>query len=1000
LPHRIEVVSDVINAEGEGIKKRVLNDLGISLDSVRTVTAYNIDADLPLPELEKLGQELFSDRVTEKYSTDSHLADGIDFNWLIEKGFRPGVTDDVGKTSEDGIKDILGKDVKVYASKQYLLSGKLKRDEVKAIASLLTKTVVEQYKYRSSRQWQRNPLGVYMPVVKLVKPKLGTFDFNVSDGEIMEIITNNGLALNLEGTKIFMEYFNNLKIMEERRRLGLPDKPTDVETQCFAQTNCDHCKHTTFNGMYEYNDGDRREMIDSLLKTYIKASTEEIRRRLGRKDWLVSVFSDNSGVVVLDKDYNVLFKVETHNMPSALDPEPGADTGTAVVRDLLGTGKGGRPIYYSDILCFGNPSLADRLPHNILHPKRVTEGVRTGIEHGGNRKGIPVVNGTVRFDSYPFGTITRDGVIQTYVRPLVYCGCGAIMPAMINNEPSHIKKADPGDLFIKIGGRTGADGIHGATISSGGLNPKSPIRSVQMASALTEKKNIDFVVEARDLALYKSVTDNGAGGLSCSGDEMALESGGLDMDLTNLPLKYQGLQDWEKLLSEAQEIMVFAVHPDKSQQFLDLAERRGVEATVLGRFTDSGYFNVYDSGRMVAHLDLNFLHRGLPQRHFEARWSQPKYEEPSFKQPDLDWALNRMLSRLNICSKEYFVRQYDHEVQASTVVKPLTGVKNDGPSDGAVLWPLELQKKGSRRGIVVANGINANYGLIDTYHMAASNIDEAIRNAVASGANPDRIALLDNFCWSSPEDEYRAAQLVRACKACYDYSIEFLTPFISGKDSMHNESVGNLDGKLMRIEVMPTLLIASLGMIHDINNSMTMDAKQPDSLIYVLGATNDETGGSEYYAMMGSEFNQAWVGNKVPKVNAASAKKLYRALYRAIQDGIVYSCHDCSDGGLGVALAEMAFAGGYGMKINLEKVPTPLKRDDHILFSESNSRFIVEVPQDRAYEFEKTMKGNIYAQVGIVSKKGRFNVYGLNGKQIMYEKIDDLKESWQKTLRW
>jgi len=454
------------------------------------------------------------------------------------------------------------------------------------------------------------------------------------------------------------------------------------------------------------------------------------------------------------------------------------------------------------------------------------------------------------------------------------------------------------------------------------------------------------------------------------------------------------------LLSESQERMTLAVTPENIERFMELSRKHDVEASVLGTFTNSGYFHVKYGDRQVADLDLEFLHDGVPKRRMVARWKPPEYEEPKFDQPDLDWVLKKLLSRLNIASKESVVRQYDHKVQGATVVEPLVGVRNDGPSDAAVLWPLEMQRKGSYRGIAISNGINANYGLIDTHHMAAANLDEAIRNAVAVGANPNRIAVLDNFCWSSSDEEQRLSQLVRACQALYDNAIVFGTPFISGKDSMFNDYRGKLDGQDVKISVPPTLLISALGIVPDIRKSMTMDVKNHGDLIYVIGSTHHELGGSEYYAMMGEELGKAaWIGSSVPKVDARNAIGRYRRLHKAIRNDYVSAVHDISDGGLGVALAEMAFSGGYGIRAELERLPTSTRRDDLTLFSESQSRFVVTVPEEYASVFESTMREG-YALIGNTVPRRAVIIYGANNRQIVNEKLDALQDAWQSTLRW
>jgi phosphoribosylformylglycinamidine synthase II len=544
------------------------------------------------------------------------------------------------------------------------------------------------------------------------------------------------------------------------------------------------------------------------------------------------------------------------------------------------------------------------------------------------------------------------------------------------------------------GGRIGKDGIHGATFSSTELDEKSPVSAVQIGDPITQKKMTDFLLEARDSRFYRCITDNGAGGLSCSVGEMARIPGGCELHLERAPLKYAGLDPWEILLSEAQERMTLAVPPDKIDDFLALARRRGVEATILGTYTDSDKFHVLYDRKTIAYLDMNFFHDGAPKKEMAARWQAPKPDEPTVPpEEDLTGDLLNLLSRLNICSKEPVIRQYDHEVQGTSVIKPLVGAENDGPSDAAVIRPI----LGRKEGIAVSNGINPCYGDIDTYHMVACVVDEAIRNIIAVGGKLGSIAGLDNFCWpdpivsdKTPDGEYKLAQLVRACKALYDYTTAFGVPCISGKDSMKNDyKMGEY-----RISVPPTLLFSAMGRIDDVEKCVTMDAKSPGDLVYVLGTTKAELGGSQYFAMHGA------VGSSVPGVDAKPAIRLYNSLSRAIEQRLVRSCHDCSDGGLGVALAEAAFAGALGMRIDLRAVPVEdLDRDDFILFSESQSRFVVTVSPDKREDFEKALSGNTFALVGEVTADARFEVLGLSGGVVLSADIRDLKESWQKPLR-
>jgi phosphoribosylformylglycinamidine synthase subunit PurSL len=989
MPVRLEVTfkPDYRDPLGESVRRGIIEDLGLNVEKVRTVEVYTIDAELTPQEVERLRCELFTDPVIQESSATSRLA--RDFSWVVEVGFRPGVTDNVGKTAREGIEEVLGRRLApaeaVYTSRQYLLTGRLTRDEAERIAGdLLANSLIQRWEIRSIEDWAEGyDTDIGVPKVRgTTQPRVDTIPLDVSDAALMQLSDRRMLALSLEEMRAIRAYYGQPSRRAERRALGLSEWPTDVELEALAQTWSEHCKHKIFNAHITYADeqGGVRE-IDSLFKTCIVRATERISRRV---DWLVSVFHDNAGVIRLNEDWNVSMKVETHNTPSALDPYGGALTGiVGVNRDPFGTGKGCQLLFNTDVLCFAPPDYSKPLPPRLMHPKRVFRGVHRGVRDGANQSGVPDVNGAILFDERFLG------------KPLVFCGTGGIMPATLHGQPAHEKGANPGDLIVMVGGRIGKDGIHGATFSSQELGEDSPVSAVQIGDPITQKKMFDFLLEARDQGLYSAITDNGAGGLSSSVGEMARHSKGCELHLDKAPLKYAGLQPWEILLSEAQERMTLAVPPEHVEALLTLAARRGVESTVLGRFTASGQFHALYNGQSVACLDMDFLHDGVPQMRLRASWRPPTLHEPHVPEPT-DYAdlLCAMLGRLNVCSKEAWVRQYDHEVQGTSVVKPFVGVQNDGPSDAAVLRPL----LGSDLGLVVANGICPRYGDIDTYHMVACAIDEAVRNVIAVGGRIGRIAGLDNFCWpdpipspTNPDAEYKLAQLVRANQALYEYCLAYDLPCISGKDSMKNDyRVSDT-----KISIPPTLLFSVLGVIEDVTSVVTMDAKRPGDVVYVLGETRAELGGSEYYALRGH------LGSSVPRVDAARARSLYEALSSAIARGLVASCHDCSDGGLGVALAETAFAGGFGVDIDLRRVPGAGDlRDDVTLFSESPSRFVVTVRAGQASAFESILAGSPCAAVGHVTELGVFRVLGRSGMPIIETGIATLKAAWQRPLNW
>ncbi|MBW6484579.1 MAG: phosphoribosylformylglycinamidine synthase [Syntrophobacterales bacterium] len=988
--NRIEIgfKNGIREALGEKIKERIISHLRIDVASVRTFEIYTLDGELDQEELEKAAGGPLSDPVVQNYAINSSKTAGCD--WFIEVGFRPGVTDNVGKTAGEALAVLTGKKVRVYTSRLYAISGVplsalSQKDAARIASELLANDLIQRYDiYPGTAGEPGARIKPYIPqVIGADLPGTTEIDLNISDSELAKLSQERLLALSLEEMKIIQRHLQDETFVARREALGLSGKITDAELECLAQTWSEHCKHKIFNAKIIYDDGSGapRE-INSLFNTCIKGSTNEIRKRMGANDWCLSVFSDNAGIIRFNDDWNLVFKVETHNSPSALDPYGGALTGiVGVNRDPFGAGRGAKLIFNTDVFCFAPPEYEKPLPARILHPRRIFEGVREGVEHGGNKSGIPTVNGCIVFDERYLG------------KPLVYCGTGGIMPARIQGELSHLKTILPGDIIVMTGGRIGKDGIHGATFSSEELHEGSPVTAVQIGDPITQKKMTDFLLIARDRSLYRAITDNGAGGLSSSVGETAGISGGCELDLARAPLKYPGLAPWEILISESQERMTLAVSPETIDEFLALARKMDVEATPLGRYTDSGWFHVRYGEKTVALIELPFLHDGLPQMNLRAAWRAPRHPDPDFPLPEnLGAELRKMLSRLNICSKEFVIRQYDHEVQGGSVVKPLTGVCNDGPSDAAVIRPL----LDSFEGIVVANGICPRYSDLDAYAMAAAAIDEAVRNAVATGASLDMLAGLDNFCWcdpvqtaKNPDGDYKLAQLIRANEALYELTTAYGVPCISGKDSMKNDyQIGDV-----RISVPPTLLFSTLGKIADVRQAVTMDVKKPGDLVYILGKTYRELGGSEWYAQHGA------IGNSVPQVRPKTAKLLYRRLSLAIREGLVASCHDCSDGGLGVALAESAFAGGLGIDLELAKVPAEgISRDDELLFSESQSRFVTTIHPEQQEAFEAILGDSIFALIGKVAGQELLTIKGLTGNAIVEEKLSVLKEAWQQPL--
>jgi len=945
------------DAHGHGVLAEV-RDLGIAgVEAVESSRLFYLDTDAPREAVERLAADLLTDPIVEQYtlaggdSRPDKPAGPHAPRPAVTVRRKPGVMDPVAGSTLQAAAD-MGVPVRRCATaRRYTFTGEASRRDLETIArAVLANAVIEDVEidggagsvFRDAPPYTYNL--IHVPVTR------------ADDAALADISRRGGLFLNLREMQAIRDHFQ-----------GLGRDPTDVELETLAQTWSEHCVHKTLKGKITF----AGETIDNLLASTIARATKELDL-----PWCVSVFEDNAGVIEFDGDQCVCFKVETHNHPSALEPYGGAATGIGgVIRDPLGTGMGSKPILNTDVFCFAPPDYpAEDLPTGVLHPRRIMRGVVSGVRDYGNRMGIPTANGALYFDDRYLGN------------PLVYCGNVGLLP-----RDQCFKHQKAGDLVVVVGGGTGRDGIHGATFSSGELTHTTGdefSHAVQIGNPIVEKKMTDVLLVARDRGLYSGLTDCGAGGLSSSVGEMGADLGA-EVDLEKVPLKYQGLTYTEIWISEAQERMTLAVPPEHADELLALFAGEDVMATVIGRFTDTGRLILRYQGNQVADLDMDFLHNGVPRRELAATWTPPKHAEPDLP-PEDDYTddLMAVLGRWNVCSKEWVVRQYDHEVQGQTVVKPFVGVRQDGPGDACVITPI----LGSAKGLAVACGMNPVYGDLDPYWMAAAGIDEAVRNLVAVGARPDRIALLDNFCWGNCDKPDRLGSLVLAAKACYDAAMALGTPFISGKDSLNNE-YDTGDGTIV---IPPTLLISAIGIVDDVSRCVTMDLKRPGNPVYLVGATKDECGGSQWFAVHDA------VGTQVPRVDLDTAPAVFRAVHAAIEAGCVRACHDLSEGGLAVAAAEMAFAADLGLALCLADVPREggLMDDGRVLFSESTTRFLVEVDRKRAVDFEQLLADVPWGRIGKVTDTARLVVAGLGGKTVIDAACDDLRDVWQAPLGW
>ena len=952
---------------------RDINMSGITdVKALQAVTLYFLAGALDEADVQRLTEVLLQDPVVEKTTWRCLPPERISHDpvspppYLIDVALLPGVTD---STAENLLRAarIIGVAWLTHAAtaQRYHLWGDLSPTDLRRIArQVLANTTIQRFSI--NRFLPPTFIQEQNPDDTVIILPLRQTD---RDG-LLAISKERRLALNLDEMLAIQAYY---------RQAGRD--PTDVELETLAQTWSEHCVHKTFKATIHYRGpvGEGKALedleIDGLLKTYIQAATEKLA-----KPWVHSAFVDNAGLVAFDDTFDIAFKVETHNHPSALEPFGGANTGVGgVVRDIIGVSA--RPIANTNYLFFG-PEDVTEVPGGVLHPRRVAAGVVAGIEDYGNKMGIPTVNGAVFYD---------PGYIAN---PLVYAGCVGILP---RGKHRSLREARPGDLIVVIGGRTGRDGLRGATFSSMELDHQTSAvagSAVQIGHPIHEKQLMEAVIVARDQELYSAITDCGAGGLSSAVGEMG-ENIGADVQLAAVPLKYAGLSPWEIWLSEAQERMVLAMPPENWQHFLDICKELSVEAVTIGTYglIENGVprLRVRYNEKVVAELGMPFLHHGLPRRNLEASWHEKpivgneQCAEPTAQ--SLTEALLALLRHPNIRSKEEIVRRYDHEVQAGTVVKPFVGVAASGPSDAAVLVPLEVHRRQTEGkpvpGIALAGGFNPRLTALDPYAMAWAAVDEAVRNLVAVGTDPERIAILDNFSWGNPNRPEQLGALVRAVQGCHDAAMAYGTPFISGKDSLNNEYVGP-DG--LAKPVPGTLVISAIGIVPDVRRTVTMDLKSPDNLIYIVGKTRSELAGS-YYAPQGRE---------VPRPDRRTPAAA-RALYHAIRTGLVQAAHDCSEGGIAVAAAEMAIGGGHGLSLRLPDVPMAgTKRADKILFSESLGRWLVEVRPEDQEAFESLLAEVVpVAAIGKVRADKRFLVTGQGERSVIDLSLDEITVAWR-----
>ena len=981
-------IPDVVGNALQQDTKRYFN---VNTGKVRASKVFTILSDKSESEILTFAENTLKDAILHNLYANTLYKDPA-FSTYLYMAKLPGVTDDEGVSAQKTYADYFNLDIPsgeqfIFTGEYYYLEEALSSDILETLGNeLLGNPLINHIEYGKLKSSIE-----YVPTVLIKNEvKIEKIDIDLGDDELLELSKNMLLSLDLKEMQTIKEHFLSEHTRAIRKEMGMSDIPTDLELEVLGQTWSEHCKHKEFNAIITYKDVDTGEekKIDSLFKTYIFNSTKIIRERYekGGNDWILKVFNDNAGVVKIDDKRVFIWKVETHNSPSALDPYGGALTGiVGVNRDPMGTGiGGGKCLFNTNVLCFGSPYYDGELLEGQLHPRRIMSGVVKGIEDGGNKSGIPTINGSIVFDDRFRG------------KPLVYCGTAAVMPYEYNGRPSWDKPIDVGDRIVMAGGRIGKDGIHGATFSSLEIDEHSPRSAVQIGSPITQKNMSDFMEKAAKAGLLKSSTDNGAGGLSSSIGELAETTNGAVIELDKAPLKYHGLQPWEIFVSESQERMSFVVEPKHKDALFAMAKDFEVEVTDIGYFTNSGFLDIRYQDEQAAYLDLEFLHNAVPKKHMEAEWKAPLLEEPEIVDADYNDILLQLMGSLNICSKDPVIRVYDHEVKGKTIIKPLMGEDGNAPQDAGV---IRIDHH-DFTGVAVSNGILPRYGDIDAYEMSAGSFDEAVRQIIAVGGklpNPNEKDGLfwtvnDNFCVpdslfdaeKNPDGKFKLAQLVRMNEALYDMATFFNIPLTSGKDSMKNDfKKGNV-----KISVPPTILYSMVAKIDDVRKTITTDFKEAGDVIYLVGETYNELGASECYALFDV------LGAHVPKVRKEDAKRIYDKMARASENALIASAHDISDGGLAVALAESAFGGKKGCQIDIPSTNIGAFAE---LFSESHSRFVVSVESDKAAEFEALLRTDC-KKIGVVTDSDEMSIF-VENEEVIKSKVSDLYEAWKNGLR-
>ncbi|MEX0616572.1 MAG: phosphoribosylformylglycinamidine synthase subunit PurL [Candidatus Woykebacteria bacterium] len=940
-------ISKVYVSDKEGFSsklKRSIDNLGIKgIESVREFSVFWL-AQASIKDLNVLSAKLLHSSFTQEVFINTIPKSLTKGALKVEVVSDLGVIDPREASFKKAARDLgVKKEIKVRFGRLYSITGRLNANDLALIKRrLLIKNAIEHEVTKSERIFVKTPK---------YKFKLTTVPISkANEQELLKISESGRLSLNISEMKEIQNYFK-----------GLGRGPTDIELETIAQTWSEHCSHKTLKGNFLHNG----TLINNLLKTAIIEPSLALR-----KPYVVSAFEDNAGGVKIGNRV-ICVKVETHNHPSALEPVGGAETGTGgVIRDIIGFGKGAKPV--SSIVCFcvGPQDLSyDKLPQGVLHPKAILSGIVEGTKSYGNQMGIPT-------DFFQDSLLVHKNYVGN---PLVYCG------AVGETDLDSAKKLEPrkGDLVVLLGGFTGRDGVHGANFSSESLKGKSETTSlgaVQIGDAIMEKKTQDAILEIKDKRLSPWITDCGGGGLSSAIGETGKNIGVL-VNLDKVPKKYEGLSYSEIWISESQERMIVVCSEDNKGEILEICRKFDVPATVIGEFTGKSSLELYYGRKKVADIGMKFLHDGCPVVSGRTFWKEKKRNRKKASAVNFGEAIKKLLSDPDLTSKALIAHQYDSTVQGGTIIGPFTDEEELTHED------VTIRKLSEGQNLGFALTITANPNLTSTNprYMSHWIITHSLAKLAVSGADFTKSALLDNFSWGSPKEVKVMGELVESLLGCKDAVEGFKVPFISGKDSLNNQFKGDKG----EVTIPGTLLITALAPMLNIKKVVDQGFQNKDDAVLLLGELQKDMGGSCF----GRLYN---LQGEIPKINFEKTRALLVQLSFAIRKGLIESGVAIGKGGLALALAKACVSSGLAAEINLDSLNKKFDLKNHeILFSESAGAVVVTVKR-KLLPLVKEMFLNDYLEIGIVAEN-RLKIRN-SSKTILDETVESLSKVYKEVF--